>query len=129
MKKMMVISVLVALVLLLSTTTAYAQDEVPIYYVRLGYTGCQDGSQECPYSTIATALDKGQREVCEGRAFEIHVWNSNTSEYEYYDTRPGVKPIPGTGLPIATPLLILLIALTGLLLLILAFRTRYKTAR
>ena len=127
MKKMIVSSVFVALVVMLSTTLASAQE--PIYHVRLDHVGCEDGSQECPYNTLNEAISAGYQEVCEERTFEVHVWNSDTSKYEYHDTYTGKKPIPEMGLPIAQSVLILLIALGGVFLLILALRLQRKRAK
>lgn len=129
MKKRIVSSLFVALVALLSTTPAFAQD--PVYHVKLDHVGCEDGSQQCPYSTLWEAKLAGEQEICEGRTFEVHKWNSDVDppQYEYYDTYPGKKPIPGMGLPIAQSLQILLVALAGVFLLVLALRLRAKSAR
>ncbi len=126
MNKAYVFSILIALLVLMSAIPVYA-DEADIYYVRLDHTGCEDGSEECPYNTLNEAISKGHEQVCEGRTFEVHLWNSDALQYEYHDTYTGQKPIPPMGLPIASSLLILLIAIGGLSLLVLALRLRSKS--
>lgn len=131
MTKRIIYGVFVALLVLLSANPASAQDDEPpsIYYVRRDHTGCEDGSQECPFSTRNEAIDAGYAQVCEGRTFEVHEWNSDALQYEYYDTFTGQKPIPPMGQPMAQSLQILLIALTGLFLLILAIYVLGRTGK
>lgn len=132
MTRRIICSVFVALLVLLSAIPASAQDDEPppIYYVRLNDNpGCEDGSEECPFSTLEEARKAGYAQVCEGRIFEVHEWNPDTLEYEYRDSYTGEKPVPPAGLPIALSLQILLVAIAGLCLLVLALYLRGKATR
>jgi len=129
MKRACICSIFVALLILTSVIPAYADDETTIYYVRLDRTGCEDGSEECPYNTLTEAINAGYAQVCEERTFEVHRWNDSSGQYEYHGTYTGQKPIPPTGLPIASSVLILLIAVGGISLLILALRLQSKSAK
>jgi hypothetical protein len=119
-------SVFVILVVILSAMTVCAQDDTEIYYVRRDHSGCEDGSRECPYNTRYEAQRAGRAGVCVERTFEVWEWDGD--EYEYYDTYAGQKPVPGTGVPIALPLLILVIFVGGVILLAVALRLRRRNA-
>jgi hypothetical protein len=127
MKRLAVGGAIVVLALLSIVAVALA-DDPPIYYVRLDSTGCEDGSETCPYNTLAEAIAAGTAQVCVGRPFEIHMWDNDSQSFKYMDTRSGAKPIPGTGFPIAQPVLILMVALVGALLVGLALYVRKRAA-
>jgi hypothetical protein len=133
MRKIVSGTVLVVLMLLVSVIGVAAQDEqTPIYYVNLqsNYNAagdlCMDGSERCPFNTLVAAINKGQTEICEGRTFDVYRWNGTM--YVPYGTFDGRKSLPAMGAPIAQVLLIIIAALVGVALLILALRLRRKLA-
>lgn len=125
MKRGVVSGLFAALVVLVLATPTLAQNYV--FYVRLDHSGCEDGSEKCPFNTIAEAKETASM-VCKGHTFEIHKWNEDTSTYEYFDTFSGAKPFVPGGVPIAQVVQILLIALVGAVLLIIALRLRRSKA-
>jgi hypothetical protein len=131
MKKLAVISLCATLLLLLGAVVSAQAQGTEIFYVRTDYNPdgnlCEDGSETCPFNTVREARYKGNQ-ICEGRTFEVHLWNPNTGTYEYYQTLSGRKPILGMGSPVATGMLIVLIALVGAVLLLIALRWQRKKA-
>jgi hypothetical protein len=129
MKKLGLWGLLTVILILMSAAGVYAQeDDTPVYYVRLDHTGCEDGSQECPFNSLVEAIAAGQEQICDGRIFEVHQWNSDAMEYEFYKEYPGEKPIPPSGLPLAPALVVGVVAVLGLGLLIVALRMRKQAA-
>lgn len=131
MKKLAVVSLGAVLLLLLGAAVASAQETPTIIYVRTDYNPagnlCEDGSKLCPFNTTKEARARGYQ-ICEGRTFEVHLWNAQSGTYEYYATASGRKPIPPMGSPVALGLLILLIAMVGAILLLIALRWQRRRA-
>jgi hypothetical protein len=101
MKRRILAIVLAVLVGVLGTILVRADGDVPIYYVRLGHEGCQDGSEECPFGTLLDAVLAGKEQVCPSRMFEVYLWDNTTRIYEPFLSEWGERPTPTTGLPIA----------------------------
>lgn len=119
---------ILALVILVATTLPVLADD-PIYYVKAGNTGCQDGSKDCPFTTRWKAIEAGKQQICENRQFEVWEWDSTRQDFVYVETLTGERPIPGTGVPIAQSVIIIAIALAGCLLLGIALRLKGKKAQ
>lgn len=130
MKRVLAAFLLAILILSIGAVAASAlQDDTKVFYVRYDYNPrgnlCEDGSKACPFNTLQEARNQGTK-ICEGRTFEIHLWNKNSGTYEYYRTISGRKPLPGMGLPLAWGIVILVVGLVGVLLVIWAFRLQRK---
>ena len=129
MKRRVVFSLIAALVIVLITAPVSAADEPPIFYVRMDHTGCEDGSEECPFNTIYEARSTGERTICDERTFQIYLWNDDTDEYDYYQSYSGKKPVPPSGLPLAPAVQVALVATAGAVLLLGALYLRKRLTR
>jgi hypothetical protein len=130
---MSIATLFVIIIALLSMIPVHAaDDDVVSYYVDLNLprwgNQCEDGSMQCPFSSVDEALDKGYREICEGQPFWVYV--KHRGQYEYANPIEvwGKKPVPGMGLPLARVAQIVILALAGLVLLALALRLQRRKA-
>lgn len=130
MKRAMAMGLVVVVLMMAAALPVFADDPLPIYYVKGTYKGeCQDGSLQCPFPNAEAAIAAGQRQICEDNKFEVHVWNDAQEKYERKFVETGARQLPKPGTPLSRSAVILMVGLLGVLFVLLALRLRRSSAR
>lgn len=112
MLKRSVLLFVALIALLVSVGPAQALQAPAVYYVDTAYVGSEDGTQEKPYNTVAEADDRARNQT---NGAVIMVKKNGTYVYDHFVSP--VKPGP-TGIPLAGPVLYVLLAVLSLLLIL-----------